>query len=156
MKYSFTAITFAFLAMALHASPIQLQDRDMTTMEGSNATNTTMPGMPAPPAPPADAPPPPAGAPPPPTGASITDASGPANMTNSSNSTSTSTTNTTGIVLPGTAANCTMFYTVLMGDTCNAVDVKNGITFDVLKSLNTEIDAACSNLVVGQALCVKG
>ncbi|KAF7876675.1 hypothetical protein EAF04_001760 [Stromatinia cepivora] len=160
MKYSFTAITFAFLAMAIHASPVQFQDRDITTMEDSNATNTTMPDMPAPAAPPADAraPPTDAPAPPtnapappkPPTGASITDAPG---LTNSTSTTST--TSTTGTVFPGTAVNCTMFYTVLMGDTCQAVGEKTGITFDVLKSLNKGIDAACSNLIVGQALCVK-
>ncbi|TGO23041.1 hypothetical protein BPAE_0146g00190 [Botrytis paeoniae] len=216
MQYSFTALTLAVLATAIHASPIQLETRDIIAIADPNAANTTMTAppappsgaptppapadaanvtMPAPPAPPAGgpappvpdakangtmpAPPaPPAGgrAPPAPgsatnitapapeardlTSFSITDTSQ-ANTTSSANSTTTTatvtdpTTNTTGTVFPGTAANCTTFFIVSMGDTCDIVDAKNGITLDTLRSLNTEIDAGCANLSVGQALCVK-
>ncbi|ATZ47270.1 hypothetical protein BCIN_02g05630 [Botrytis cinerea B05.10] len=238
MQYSFTALTLAILATAIHASPIQLETRDIITIADPNAANTTMSAppappagapapptpadaangtmaappappsgkptppapaakpdgtMPAPPAPPSGkpappapgtngtmaAPPaPPAGAPAPPAPGNATDAAAPAteardltsfsitdtsqaNTTSSANSTTITatvtdpTTNTTGTVFPGTAANCTTFFIVSMGDTCDSVDAKNGITLETLRSLNTEIDAGCTNLGVGQALCVK-
>ncbi|KAF7912493.1 uncharacterized protein EAF01_001514 [Botrytis porri] len=217
MQYSFTAITLAILATAIHASPIQLETRDIITIADPNAANITMPapaappaGAPAPPAPPAPpaggpappvpaakgngtmpAPPaPPAGGPAPPADAANTSKPAPpapgsktnttasapeardltslsitdtpqANTTSSANTTTITatvtdpTTNTTGTVFPGTAANCTTFFIVSMGDTCDIVDAKNGITLDTLKSLNTEIDSGCANLSVGQALCVK-
>ncbi|TEY85089.1 hypothetical protein BOTCAL_0017g00010 [Botryotinia calthae] len=226
MQYSFTALTLAILATAIHASPIQLESRDIIKIADLNAANVTMAAPPAPPsgapappapaakangtmpappsgkpAPPADAangtmaapPAPPYGAPAPPapaakangtmpappappsgkpappadaangsdlTSFSITDTPQ-ANNTSSANSTTITTTvtdpktNTTGTVFPGTSANCTAFFIVSMGDTCDIVDAKNGITLETLRSLNTEIDAGCTNLGVGQALCVK-
>lgn len=79
---------------------------------------------------------------------------GSTNGTSSSETPPTST-NNTGQILPGTAANCTNFYVVQAGDTCNIVDARNNITLDTLKQLNTEISPACDNLVIGQGLCVK-
>ncbi|TGO18637.1 hypothetical protein BTUL_0008g00180 [Botrytis tulipae] len=228
MHYSFTALTLAVLATAIHASPIQLETRDIMAMAAppappsgapappapADAVSATMPAPPAPPvggpappapaakgngtmpappappaggpAPPADAanttkpapPAPPAGGPAPPAPGSATNTTAPvteardltsfsitdtpqANTTSSANTTTITatvtdpTTNTTGIVFPGTAANCTTFFIVSMGDTCDIVDTKNGITLDTLRKLNTEIDAGCANLSVGQALCVK-
>ncbi|TGO56642.1 hypothetical protein BCON_0075g00320 [Botryotinia convoluta] len=238
MQYSFTALTLAVLATAIHASPIQLETRDIIAIADPNAANTTMPASPSPPAggpappapadaanvtmpappappaggpappapaakgngtmlappappvggptPPADAanttkpapPAPPAGGPAPPALGSATNTTAPApeardltsfsitdtpqaNTTSSANTTTITatvtdpTTNTTGTVFPGTAANCTTFFIVSMGDTCDIVDAKNGITLDTLRKLNTEIDAGCANLSVGQALCVK-
>ncbi|KAF7943173.1 hypothetical protein EAE96_011110 [Botrytis aclada] len=144
MQYSFTALTLAFLATAIHASPIQLETRDIMAIADPNAANTTAPAPV-----PRDL-----------TSFSITDTPQ-ANTTSSANATTITatvtdpTTNTTGTVFPGTAANCTTFFIVSMGDTCDVVDAKNGITLDTLRSLNTEIDAGCANLSVGQALCVK-
>ncbi|KAF7928793.1 uncharacterized protein EAE97_009635 [Botrytis byssoidea] len=242
MQYSFTALTLAVLATVIHASPIQLETRDIMAIADPNAANTTMVAPPAPPsgapappasagaanvtmpappappaggpaggpappapdakvngtmpappappaggpAPPADAanttkpapPAPPAGGPAPPAPGSATNTTAPAteardltsfsitdtpqaNTTSSANTTTITatvtdpTTNTTGTVFPGTAANCTTFFIVSMGDTCDIVDAKNGITLDTLRKLNTEIDAGCANLSVGQALCVK-
>ncbi|KAA8566246.1 hypothetical protein EYC84_008846 [Monilinia fructicola] len=152
--------------MTIHASPIQLQPREEMAM----AMAEPKPSNPANPATPA-----PAGAPPAGASASITEtsplangtssASGPAGsdtcvLTGGGSTTMTTTvtnpaTNTTGTVFPGTATNCTTFYIVLAGDTCNGIDMKVGIPFDQLRKLNTGVNPQCTNLSIGQALCVK-
>ncbi|RAL62007.1 hypothetical protein DID88_002496 [Monilinia fructigena] len=139
--------------MTLHASPIQLQPREEMPM----AMAEPRPSNPAS------------------ASASITEtsplangtssASGPASsdtcvLTGGGSTTMTTTvtnpaTNTTGTVFPGTATNCTTFYIVLAGDTCNGIDSKVGIPFDQLKKLNTGVNPQCTNLSIGQALCVK-
>ncbi|KAB8293271.1 hypothetical protein EYC80_007602 [Monilinia laxa] len=152
MRYSFTTVTFALLAMTIHASPIQLQPREEMPM----AMAEPKPSNPVP-----------AEAPPATASASITEtsplangtssASGPASsdtcvLTGGGSTTMTTTvtnpaTNTTGTVFPGTATNCTTFYIVLAGDTCNGIDSKVGIPFDQLRKLNTGVNPQWKFLV---------
>ncbi|CAK7214427.1 Chitinase 2 [Sporothrix bragantina] len=50
---------------------------------------------------------------------------------------------------------CTAYYTVKAGDSCYTIDLGAGLTFDQLQSLNPGvINADCTNLGIGQVLCV--
>ncbi|KAJ7064105.1 hypothetical protein C8F01DRAFT_1275311 [Mycena amicta] len=55
----------------------------------------------------------------------------------------------------GVAGGCQQTYTVASGDTCGAIESKTGVSDATLHSLNTWINAACSNIQIGQALCIK-
>ncbi|KAJ7636394.1 hypothetical protein FB45DRAFT_741647 [Roridomyces roridus] len=62
-------------------------------------------------------------------------------------------------VSPGSTSppsGCTQMYTVVSGDTCGAIESKTGISDATLHSLNPTINNACSNLQIGQTLCVGG
>ncbi|KAJ7861621.1 hypothetical protein B0H13DRAFT_1638994, partial [Mycena leptocephala] len=50
---------------------------------------------------------------------------------------------------------CALPYTVVGGDTCAAIESKTGVSDAQLHSLNPSINSACTNLQVGQTLCVK-
>ncbi|KAJ7627281.1 hypothetical protein FB45DRAFT_795442, partial [Roridomyces roridus] len=60
------------------------------------------------------------------------------------------------LCVSGGTTSCTKSYTVVSGDTCVSVESKNGISDATLHSLNPSINSACSNLQVGQNLCVSG
>ncbi|KAJ7642036.1 hypothetical protein FB45DRAFT_826290 [Roridomyces roridus] len=60
------------------------------------------------------------------------------------------------LCVSGGTTTCTKSYTVVSGDTCVSVESKNGISDATLHSLNPSINSACSNLQVGQNLCVSG
>jgi LysM repeat protein len=62
--------------------------------------------------------------------------------------------NPTGNLAPGVTSNCSKYYTVQSGDTCNSVAQMFGTTFTQLQALNTELDSDCSNLWLGYAYCV--
>ncbi|KAH7925017.1 hypothetical protein BV22DRAFT_1129366 [Leucogyrophana mollusca] len=49
---------------------------------------------------------------------------------------------------------CTAYYTVVSGDTCDLVEAKNGITAAQFLAWNPEINADCTNLELGEAYCV--
>ncbi|CAK7205721.1 Chitinase 2 [Sporothrix eucalyptigena] len=80
----------------------------------------------------------------------------------SSSASSTSTVNksTTSSSVTSTATSsslpCTQYYTVEAGNTCYIIDTKFGITFDQLLAWNPgTINADCTNLGIGQVLCVS-
>ncbi|CAK7225775.1 Chitinase 2 [Sporothrix curviconia] len=51
---------------------------------------------------------------------------------------------------------CTQYYIVEAGNSCYTIDMKYGITFDQLQAMNPgAINDECTNLDVGQALCVS-
>lgn len=56
----------------------------------------------------------------------------------------------------GTTAQCYEYYTVVSGDYCFLVENKTGVTFAQLRSLNPDLREDCSNLLLGEAYCVKG
>ncbi|KAF7338876.1 hypothetical protein MSAN_02210800 [Mycena sanguinolenta] len=51
---------------------------------------------------------------------------------------------------------CTKTYTVVSGDTCAAIESRTGISDSQLHSLNPSINSGCTNLQIGQVLCVSG
>jgi hypothetical protein len=55
----------------------------------------------------------------------------------------------TGPKIPGAAANCKSWYTVKSGDNCSNLPA----SFDVLRKLNSNLDANCTNLWLGYAYC---
>ncbi|KAJ7622125.1 RlpA-like double-psi beta-barrel-protein domain-containing protein-containing protein [Roridomyces roridus] len=57
---------------------------------------------------------------------------------------------------PPVGGECTKSYTVVSGDTCNLVEAKNGVSDATLHSLNPAINSGCTNLQIGQVLCVAG
>ncbi|KAJ8072783.1 hypothetical protein PM082_016342 [Marasmius tenuissimus] len=53
------------------------------------------------------------------------------------------------------AATCSKSYTVVSGDTCTAIDKKFGLTTGTAISLNSAVNSGCTNLYIGQSLCVQ-
>ncbi|KAG7441620.1 uncharacterized protein BT62DRAFT_476262 [Guyanagaster necrorhizus] len=51
-------------------------------------------------------------------------------------------------------ANCARNYTVQLGDTCNAISAAQKVSTYQLAQVNTYIDERCTNLVLGQVLCL--
>ncbi|KAJ7648347.1 hypothetical protein DFH06DRAFT_997340, partial [Mycena polygramma] len=51
---------------------------------------------------------------------------------------------------------CAQTYTVVSGDTCAAIEKKTGVSDAQLHQLNPSINSGCTNLQIGQALCVSG
>ncbi|KAJ7244625.1 hypothetical protein B0H12DRAFT_978683, partial [Mycena haematopus] len=51
---------------------------------------------------------------------------------------------------------CAQTYTVVSGDTCSAIESKTGISDAELHSLNPSINSGCTNLSIGETLCVSG
>jgi LysM repeat protein len=49
---------------------------------------------------------------------------------------------------------CTTVYTVVKGDTCDAIATTHNINTTLLYENNPQIDAECSNIYVGEVLCV--
>jgi hypothetical protein len=54
----------------------------------------------------------------------------------------------------GTASNCGLYYNVAAGDTCNSINLRFGINFETLRSLNPELNKDCTNLWLNYAVCV--
>jgi LysM repeat protein len=76
------------------------------------------------------------------------------------NSTSGNTTSTY-VVAPAPTANgtisyCFQYHTVVSGDYCGLLEDQYGITFAQLQTWNQDLNAACSNLILGDAYCVQG
>ncbi|KAJ7242156.1 hypothetical protein B0H12DRAFT_852521 [Mycena haematopus] len=55
-----------------------------------------------------------------------------------------------------TGGGCTQTYTVVSGDTCAAIEAREGISDAELHTLNPSINSGCTNLQIGQVLCVSG
>ncbi|KAJ7113404.1 hypothetical protein C8R44DRAFT_526819, partial [Mycena epipterygia] len=51
---------------------------------------------------------------------------------------------------------CSQTYTVVSGDTCSTIESKTGISDAQLHQLNAGINSGCTNLQVGETLCVSG
>ncbi|KAJ7885453.1 hypothetical protein B0H13DRAFT_2343226 [Mycena leptocephala] len=49
---------------------------------------------------------------------------------------------------------CTKTYTVVSGDTCAAIESRTGVSDSQLHALNPSINSGCTNLQIGQVLCV--
>lgn len=54
----------------------------------------------------------------------------------------------------GSIADCGLYYNVVAGDTCNQIALVYGITFADLQLWNTYLNADCTNLWLGYAMCV--
>ncbi|KAF8145192.1 hypothetical protein K438DRAFT_1444824, partial [Mycena galopus ATCC 62051] len=54
----------------------------------------------------------------------------------------------------GGGGTCTQTYTVQSGDTCSAIAASQGLTVSQLLALNPSINSGCTNLGIGQVLCV--
>ncbi|KAJ6586073.1 hypothetical protein B0H19DRAFT_927299, partial [Mycena capillaripes] len=50
---------------------------------------------------------------------------------------------------------CAQTYTVVSGDTCSAIESKTGISDAQLHTLNPAINSGCTNLEIGQILCIQ-
>ncbi|KAK4107828.1 carbohydrate-binding module family 50 protein [Canariomyces notabilis] len=57
--------------------------------------------------------------------------------------------------MPGVVNNCKTFYLVKSGDSCWSIYTAAGITFDQLRSWNTQIDEGCTNLWLGYYICIR-
>ncbi|KAF8166885.1 hypothetical protein K438DRAFT_248301 [Mycena galopus ATCC 62051] len=56
---------------------------------------------------------------------------------------------------PLEARGCTKTYTVKFGDTCQGIEQKTGISDAMLHALNPAINRLCTNLIIGQPLCLN-
>ncbi|KAF7343614.1 hypothetical protein MSAN_01982000 [Mycena sanguinolenta] len=56
----------------------------------------------------------------------------------------------------GTSSGCTSTYTVVSGDTCAAIEAKTGVSDSLLHAANPSINSGCTNLQIGQVLCLAG
>ncbi|KAI4761457.1 hypothetical protein E4T52_06394 [Aureobasidium sp. EXF-3400] len=54
----------------------------------------------------------------------------------------------------GTISNCFQYHTVVSGDYCGLLEDRYGITFAQLQTRNEDLNAVCSNLILGDAYCV--
>ncbi|KAF8215421.1 hypothetical protein K438DRAFT_1801216 [Mycena galopus ATCC 62051] len=57
--------------------------------------------------------------------------------------------------LPLEARGCTKTYTVKFGDTCQGIEQKTEISDAMLHALNPAINRLCTNLIIGQPLCLN-
>ncbi|KAF7378480.1 Glycoside hydrolase family 18 protein [Mycena sanguinolenta] len=55
----------------------------------------------------------------------------------------------------GGGTTCTQTYTVKSGDTCSKIEAANGISDAQLHALNPSINSGCTNLEIGETLCIK-
>ncbi|KAJ7887194.1 glycoside hydrolase superfamily [Mycena leptocephala] len=56
----------------------------------------------------------------------------------------------------GGGGGCAQTYTVASGDTCAAIESKTGVSDVQLHALNPTINSGCTNLQLGQTLCLSG
>ncbi|KAF7291222.1 hypothetical protein MIND_01265700 [Mycena indigotica] len=54
-----------------------------------------------------------------------------------------------------TRQSCSSSYTVVSGDNCWAIEQRTGVSDATLRSLNPSINSGCTNLQVGQVLCLS-
>ncbi|KAF7326989.1 hypothetical protein MSAN_02492700 [Mycena sanguinolenta] len=50
---------------------------------------------------------------------------------------------------------CTSTYTVVSGDTCNIIASRTGVSTATIESLNSSINSGCTNLQIGESLCLS-
>ncbi|KAF8214276.1 hypothetical protein K438DRAFT_1529824, partial [Mycena galopus ATCC 62051] len=51
---------------------------------------------------------------------------------------------------------CAQTYIVVAGDTCSHIEAITGVSDILLHALNPAINSGCTNLVVGETLCLSG
>ncbi|KAJ7622705.1 hypothetical protein B0H17DRAFT_1112396, partial [Mycena rosella] len=51
---------------------------------------------------------------------------------------------------------CAQTYTVVSGDTCKAIESSKGVSDAQLHALNPSINGGCTNLQIGEVLCLSG
>ncbi|KAJ6506884.1 hypothetical protein C8R45DRAFT_816783 [Mycena sanguinolenta] len=51
---------------------------------------------------------------------------------------------------------CSQTYTVVSGDTCSHIEAITGVSDATLHALNPAINNGCTNLSIGQILCLSG
>ncbi|KAF8169840.1 RlpA-like double-psi beta-barrel-protein domain-containing protein-containing protein [Mycena galopus ATCC 62051] len=51
---------------------------------------------------------------------------------------------------------CTSTYTVVSGDTCDIISSKTGVPTATIEADNSAINSGCTNLQIGQVLCLSG
>ena len=56
----------------------------------------------------------------------------------------------------GTTGQCYTWHTVVAGDNCALLESSYDITFSQLQGWNPALSDSCSNLILGDAYCVKG
>ncbi|KAJ6542358.1 glycoside hydrolase superfamily [Mycena vulgaris] len=56
----------------------------------------------------------------------------------------------------GSGGGCTKTYTVVSGDTCAAIESRTGVSDSQLHALNPSVNSGCTNLQLGQVLCLSG
>ncbi|KAJ7222200.1 hypothetical protein GGX14DRAFT_352573 [Mycena pura] len=49
---------------------------------------------------------------------------------------------------------CAKYDTVISGDSCPAIEARNNVSDSLFRALNPEINAACTNIQLGEAYCV--
>ncbi|KAJ6619618.1 RlpA-like double-psi beta-barrel-protein domain-containing protein-containing protein [Mycena sp. CBHHK59/15] len=57
---------------------------------------------------------------------------------------------------PPPSGGCGQTYTVVSGDTCADIESRTGVSDSQLHVLNPSINSGCTNLQIGQVLCVGG
>ncbi|PKX91129.1 LysM peptidoglycan-binding domain-containing protein [Aspergillus novofumigatus IBT 16806] len=73
------------------------------------------------------------------------------------NTTTTSTYVTPPTATPtGTTQYCYLWHVVVNGDQCSTLEAVYGISFSQLQTWNPQVNADCTNLLLGEAYCVKG
>ncbi|KAJ7459276.1 hypothetical protein FB451DRAFT_1372017 [Mycena latifolia] len=87
------------------------------------------------------------------TGTPVFSSTAPSGPTSTPTSTSTSTSTSSS---PTPSGGCAQTYTVVSGDICSAIEAKTGVSDAQLHALNPAINSGCTNLQVGQVLCVAG
>ncbi|KAJ7646127.1 hypothetical protein B0H17DRAFT_1272603 [Mycena rosella] len=50
---------------------------------------------------------------------------------------------------------CTQSYTVVSGDTCAVIESRTGVSISQLHALNPSINSGCTNLQIGEVLCLS-
>ncbi|KAK1978616.1 hypothetical protein LZ30DRAFT_799936 [Colletotrichum cereale] len=57
--------------------------------------------------------------------------------------------------MPGTVSNCTRFYKVVSGDSCDVIATKASITVANFRRWNTQLNSGCTNLWLDALVCTK-
>ncbi|KAF7343574.1 hypothetical protein MSAN_01977900 [Mycena sanguinolenta] len=61
----------------------------------------------------------------------------------------------TALAVSAAASHAPQTYTVVSGDTCSAIEAKTGVSDSQLHALNPSINSGCTNLGIGQVLCLS-
>ncbi|KAF7378494.1 hypothetical protein MSAN_00276800 [Mycena sanguinolenta] len=69
-------------------------------------------------------------------------------------STTSSSSTPTNVASGTDTKDCAKYDTVISGDTCPVIEARNGISDALFRALNPEINAACSNIILGEEYCV--
>ncbi|KAJ7732442.1 hypothetical protein B0H16DRAFT_1581465 [Mycena metata] len=85
---------------------------------------------------------------------SSTTPSGPTSTPMSMSTSTPSSTSTSSSPSSTPSGGCGQTYTVVSGDTCSAIESRTGVSDAQLHALNPAINSGCTNLQIGQILCL--